>query len=224
MEAPMEFVPNRGLLDILLPAYAPCSGFQGACKGVATWNPQNGHIPRGFVGATSSLGEVEVVLLVAEPGNPYPHDWLSPRTEPHSLLNQSCLDTFGHFRDENDQFHRNLRRVLSLIFPGLELAEQLKKAWITETYLCSAPQETGPVRSQSERWCAEHYLAKQLELFDGRPVIALGRKAQRRAKPYAPNLIEAYAVAPPGSNRRAALPSWEAAAERARQMIAARGR
>ena len=216
----MEHTPAKKITDILLPAYHPCSGFEGACKGVATWHPHKGHVPRGFVGATSSLQEVEVVLLVAEPGDPY--DPLPAEAGRLDLLNRSCLDTFEHLRDGKDLFHRNLRKVLSLIFPGLEFAGQLKKAWITETYLCSAPQETGPVRSQSERWCARQYLAKQVALFDGRPIIALGRKAQQRAKPYAPNLIEAYAIAPPGCNRKAALPSWEAAATRARQMIAAR--
>ena len=216
----MEYSPAPEITSILLPAYAPCPGFEGACQRVAKWDPRMGHVPRGFVGATSSLSEVEVVLLVAEPGDPY--DSLPTEAEPLSLLNQSYLDTFEHFRDGKDLFHRNLRRVLSLVFPGLGFAEQSKKAWITEAYLCSAPQETGPVRSQSERWCARHYLTKQLALFDGLPVIALGRKAQKRAKPYAPDLIEAYAIAPPGCNSKAALPSWEAAATRARQMIAAR--
>ena len=218
----MEHTPAKELVDMLLPAYGPCTGFEGACKGVATWNPQEGHIPRGFVGATSSLREIEVVLLVAEPGDPYGR--FPSASEPRGLLGQSCSDTFEHLREGRDLFHKNLRRVLSLIFPDLEFEDQLRKAWVTETYLCSAPTEGNSVRAASERCCATQYLARQLALFDGLPVIALGRKAQRRAMPYAPNLIEAYAVAPPGCNHKSALPSWEAAAKRARQMIDTRER
>ena len=93
----MEHNPVKEIIDILLPAYSPCSGFEGACRRMATWDPQKGHVPRGFVGATSSLEEVEVVLLVAEPGDPY--DSLLSQAEPQSLLDQSCSDTFEHFRD-----------------------------------------------------------------------------------------------------------------------------
>ncbi len=176
------------------------------------------------MGATSSLKEVEVVILLAEPGDPYGSDPFSPTHSSRRLMNQASRYTLQHHRDGTDLFHRNLRLLLSLIFPGLRFEEQLKRAWITETYLCSAPREGGNVPATAERGCADRYLARQLALFEGLPVIALGGKAQKRARRYAPNLIQAYSIAPPGANHKPARPSWEAAAAQARKMIAARGR
>ena len=220
----MGYTPTKELTDVLLPAYGPCPGFEGTCKDIATWDPPKGHVPRGFVGATSNLGEVEVVILFAEPGDPYGHDPFSPTQSPQNLLGQACRYTFEHHRDGTDLFHRNLRLLLDLIFPGLRFEEQLKRAWLTETYLCSAPQEGGEVPTKAVRGCADRYLARQLALFEGLPVIALGVKAQKRAKRYAPHLIRAYSIAPPGCNHKPARPSWEAAAAQARKVIAARAK
>ena len=220
----MSYTPVKELTDVLLPAYGPCPGFQGTCKGIAKWDPQRGHVPRGFVGATSNLDEVEVVILFAEPGDPYGHDPFLATQSPRGLLSQACRYTFEHHRDGTDLFHRNLRLLLDLIFPGLQFEEQLKRAWLTETYLCSAPQEAEEVPAKAVRGCGDRYLAQQLALFEGLPIIALGGKAQRRAKRYAPNLIEAYSIAPPGCNHRPARPSWEAAAVQARKMITARAK
>ena len=36
----------------------------------AAWFPSEGHVPRGFLGATRALEEVEVVMVLAEPGPP----------------------------------------------------------------------------------------------------------------------------------------------------------
>ena len=220
----MTHAPTKELYDILLPAYSPCPEFGSSCKDIATWNPQRGHVPRGFAGALSTIDEVEVVLIVAEPGDPYGSDPISPVLTLDGMLNQTCKDTFEHYRDGVDPFHRNMRFLLDLIFPNIRFEEQLKKAWITESHLCSAPQEGGNVPARAWRGCADRYLARQLALFEGLPVIALGGKAQQRARRYAPDLISAYAIAPPGSNHRPARPSWEAAAAQAREMIAGRAR
>ena len=163
-----------------------------------------------------------IIILFAEPGDPYGRDPFSPTQSPQNLLGQACGYTFEHHRDGTDLFHRNLRLLLDLIFPGLRFEEQLKRAWLTETYLCSAPQEGGEVPTKAVRGCADRYLGRQLALFEGLPVIALGGKAQKRAKRYAPNLIKAYSIAPPGCNHKPARPSWEAAATQARKVIAAR--
>ena len=196
----MSYTPAKELTDILRPAYGPCPGFESTCKGIAKWAPRMGHVPRGFVGAASSLDEVEVVILFAEPGNPYGSDPFSSTQSLQSLLEQTCRYTFEHYRDGTDLFHRNLRLLLDLIFPNLQLEEQLKRVWLTETYLCSAPQEGGEVPAKAVGGCADRYLAQQLALFRGLPVIALGGKAQKRARQYAPNLIKAYSIAPPGCN------------------------
>ena len=217
----MNYTPIKELTDILLPAYSPCPGFKGRCRGIAKWKPKNGYVPIGFVGATSSLEEVEVVILFAEPGDPYGQDTFSPTDSPRDLLSQGCRNTFERHRNGTDLFHRNLRLLLNLIFPGLQFEEQLKRTWLTETYLCSAPQEGGNVPSTAVRECIDRYLKQQLALFEGLPVIALGGKAQNRAR-NVPNLIKAYSIAPPGCNHKPALPSWKAAAMQARKMIAAK--
>ena len=212
----MNYLPSPELREILLPAYNPCSGFQGACKGVATWNPKQGHVPRGFIGAIGSLDEVQLVLLVAEPGDPHGEESYVLDDEPMTQISEYVSSVY---QTGKDLYHRNLRLLLDLVFPNETLEQQLRKVWITETYLCSAQKEGGSVPRLSERGCSERFLAKQLELFKDRPVIALGRKAQHRAKAYSPNLIEAYSVAPPGCNFKPARPSWEAAAKEARRRI-----
>lgn len=220
----MSYSPNRRLAKILRPAYQPCPGFELGCEGIAKWCPSEGHVPRGFVGALSSAEEVEVVVVAAEPGNP-----LSEETYRHNrvLFDRVFRHTFDLTMGRSTQFHENLRCLLDLIFPKLEIGQQLEKAWVTESYLCSAPKEGGRIGATAEMECAERYLRKQLDLFGDVPVIACGGKAHRRVKRvtrYPQNLIRAYALAPPGSNHSPARPSWRDAAKQAREMIAKRSR
>ncbi|MCY3840587.1 MAG: hypothetical protein OXH09_18390 [Gammaproteobacteria bacterium] len=222
----MHRLPNIELLDILEPAYAPCEAFHGACAGTATWLPQRGHAPRGFLGATGRVDDIELVLLVAEPGNPHAHSRFAPDLLPQSMIAQAVDDTYRCFRDGADLFHRNMRHILDLAFPGLALDDQLRRAWITNTYLCSAPEEAGSVPAAASIACASTYLQAQLELLARRPVIALGRKASARVKrlrsaipDLADRLFFAYAASPPGCNHRGAYPSWSAATKGAQQYV-----
>ena len=66
----MNYLPPPKLREILLPSYSPCPGIELGCKRTAIWKPEQGHVPRGFIGALGSLDEVQVVILVAEPGSP----------------------------------------------------------------------------------------------------------------------------------------------------------
>lgn len=204
-------------MKILRPAFDPCPEFEGTCKDIATWRPTCGYAPRGFVGAFGRLNEIKVVILLSEPGYPHPVEAYKGR----SKLEQTCEYTFKALSEGTDQFHRNLKYLLKCLFPELSLKDQLRKAWVTETYLCSAPKEGAPVPIKAEKECASRYLARQLELLDGLPVIALGTKAYQRTKriPSVRNLKKAYAVAPPGCNFRHARPSWHAAAEWAKAMF-----
>ena len=222
----MPRLPDIELLDILEPAYAPCEAFRGACEGTATWLPLRGHIPRGFLGATGTVDDIELVLLVAEPGNPHAHSRFGPDLLPQSMIAQAVDDTYRCFRDGVDLFHRNMRRILDLAFPGLALDDQLRRAWITNTYLCSAPEEAGRVPAAASIACAETYLQAQLALLPERPVIALGGKAHTRVRrlrsaipDLADRLFSAYAASPPGCNHSAAYPSWSAAVEGAHQYV-----
>ena len=216
-DTPLSYTPAREIIEILQAAYEPCPAFKGACNGIATWNPGAGHVPRGFIGALGATDEVKVVILVAEPGDPH----LAESYEGQDRLGQTCRNTFRVLNEGTDLYHRNLRYLLDSLFPGLKLRDQLRQVWITETYLCSAPEEAGRVPSSAENECVSRYLARQLEVFRGLPVIALGTKAYARANriPGVRNVRKAYSVAPPGCNRRTARPSWDDAATWARAMF-----
>ena len=45
--------PAQELLSIFSQAY-PCSNFSGICQSMR-WNPEDGHIPRGFMGTTQNV-------------------------------------------------------------------------------------------------------------------------------------------------------------------------
>ncbi len=213
------------LIQILSPVYSPCSGFTGSCSGVAIWDPIGGYVPRGFVGAIGSIKEVEVVILVAEPGDPQDpgdpplHESYPSGAGANEFIGQCSSFAYKCLEDGKTLFHRNLRRFLDYLFPGATLNEQLTRTWITETYLCSAPTEGGSVRAKSERYCRDNFLAALLAALPGRPVIALGGKAQNRVKGLVPDIIRAFSVAPPGANQRKADPSWQNAAQQARQRL-----
>jgi hypothetical protein len=119
-----------------------------------------------------------------------------------------CEFAYRHLERRSSQFHRNLRYVMDLCWPGLTLRAQLRKTWITESYLCSARVEGGSVPVRSWRRCTSDYLIPQLELLEDRVIVALGSKARERAKAFAGHVHPAWAVAPPGSNRPEARESW----------------
>lgn len=65
--------PDDELSALLLEAYEPCSNINvksGICP-QAKWDPESGHIPRGFLGAMGALDDVELVMVFAEPGHPH---------------------------------------------------------------------------------------------------------------------------------------------------------
>ena len=225
----MPVPPAIELLDLLQPAYDPCAGFSASCAGIAKWAPESGHLPRGYLGATARLDDVDLILLVAEPGDPHATTALRPRASRTSLAAETVADTYRCFLEGTDPFHRNVRTILDLIFPGTPFETQLTRTWITNTYLCSAPSEAGSVPAAAEKYCAETYLRGMLALLPGRPIIALGAKAKRRVlrlRQSIPDLdarvVTAYAAAPPGANRHGARASWHSAANMARTLMDAR--
>jgi hypothetical protein len=176
------------------------------------WDPERGHVPRGFAGATGDLSEVELVLVFAEPGDPQPG-------EQHTGLASAYAYANSAFEREINLFHRNTRFILDQCWPGVSYADQLKRVWLTESVLCSARVEGGRVSSGSARACVSRYLRPQLELLSSPIIGALGSKAQQRLRAVGiTDFIPASAVAPPGCNFRGARESWLAiaAAVRAR--------
>ncbi len=189
------------LAAIIAPAYLPCAGFTEPCRQMR-YLPGAGHVPRGYLGATGSLDEVELVLVFAEPGDPQPD-------EQHTGFASAYAYATEGFAKGIDQFHRNVRWILAQCWPHLSFRDQLRRVWLTESVLCSAPIESGSVPVVCERECAKRYLVPQLDLFHGRVIAALGSKAARRMqRAGVSGFIAASAAAPPGANKPGARESW----------------
>jgi len=175
------------------------------------WAPELGHVPRGFCGATGAPEDVRLLLVCAEPGNPH-------ELENHSRI--TPLDSvteyaFYCFRDGKDLFHRNVRKILDMCFPGRPFETQMEITWITDSVLCSATVECGCVPASAARECRARFLEPQLAVFPNAIVAALGAKARDRLWGL-PGVISAIAAAPPGCNLAGAEASWKAIADRVR--------
>lgn len=213
-------LPNAQLLDIFEEACRPCVEFEGRCTSMR-WAPEEGHVPRGFVGATGSLSEVELVLVVAEPGDPKPSESYASDQSPRKILKSACRFVHEGFAKGRDQYHRNLRSIMNLCFPKAGLETQLRRTWITESVLCSAGKEGGHVPATVCRACGSRYLKRQLDLFSDPVIGALGNKAQERIRKYVPgtcsdDFVEGYSPAPPGCNFEGAEESWHEIKHRVR--------
>ncbi len=186
------------------------------------WTPEAGHAPRGFAGATGELADVRLVLVCAEPGDPQAWERYDGRSG-EDLLRATHDFTYASFRDGTDQFHRNVRLILDMCFPGGACDEQLEQAWITESVLCSARVESGSVSAAAARTCRSTYLQRELDLLPNAVVVALGAKARDRMRGIKGEVVDAVAAAPPGCNRRDARASWKAAAARVRDTASGAG-
>ena len=194
------------MTEILLPAFKPCQHFSGQCAAMK-WAPDIGHAPRGFCGATGSIQEVELVLVVAEPGDPHEGAVISGATE-EALLLDSHNQTLRTLDRSTDVFHKNIRYILEQCWPDKSPQDRLRKVWITESVLCSARTEGGSVPRDAERACAETYLRKQIDLFPSATIVAMGKKAQRRMAGLGCTYMSVAAAAPPYGVRQAARDSW----------------
>ena len=200
---------NPEISKILEPAYNPCPAFSGSCFDMR-WDPSAGHVPRGFRGATGRLDEIELVLVYAEPGDPQPGETHTGLASAYEFANHS-------FTAGTDLFHRNVGFILDSCWPNLSLSEQLRKVWMTESVLCSAPREGGHVRREVTSECGKRYLLKQLELLPHALVVALGNKARDRLRGLGFfNFLAVKSVAPPGCNFLGARESWTQIAHRVR--------
>ena len=167
------------------------------------WNPEAGHVPRGFLGACGDPSEVELVLVFAEPGDPHVG-------EHHSGLDSAYSHATMAFRTGKDLFHRNVRKIIDSCWPNIPFEQQMRKVWLTESVLCSARTEGGHVSKSVSTACGRRYLLAQLALFPQAVVVALGDKAQKRLRDLGvSHFISVRAVAPPGCNRKEAPEFWK---------------
>ena len=204
---------------VVEPAYQPCSGFTSTCRGMR-WDPSGGHVPRGICGADGEPSEVRLIIVTAEPGDPYVGENHQGDGTPYGRLAASIEHTRRCYVEGTDLFQRNVRLIISLVYPGLGFDEQLRRTWLTDSVLCSAGIESGKVPKECEAACARRFLLPQLALFPKAAVIALGGKARTRMEAAGVRgFFHAYSAAPPGCNYSNARPTWEAAARSAREHI-----
>jgi uracil-DNA glycosylase len=129
----------------------------------------------------------------------------------------SCPGLVDHYtyqcmKNGTDLFHRNVRKILDMCFPGESFDVQMQKTWMTESLLCSAPKESGAVAASAWRACSTCYLKPQINLLPKAVVVALGSKAQTRLKSLDIPFLKAGAAAPPGCNFKGVKESWQEAA------------
>ena len=210
--------PHPDILATLAPAFEPCEAFASSCTSMR-WNPKGGHVPRGFCGATAIPSEVRLVLVCAEPGDPHDRENHEAGGTPNGRLDSVCLYAWNCFANGKDLFHRNVRHILALCWPGLSFVEQMHHTWITDSVLCSARVEGGAVSNCVVRECTSRYLRRQLSLFPGAIVAALGKKAQSRLRQAGvTTFVSAFAAAPPGCNFPEAKASWKEISSRVHQL------
>jgi hypothetical protein len=203
---------NERIQTLLLPAYSPCESLDNAC-GDMSWYPDRGHVPRGFCGATGSLDEVGLVLITAEPGDP--HDSESHLgNSPKEIFDSAYDYCYRCLEQGTDLFHRNIRLILDLCFPGEAFPEQMRRVWITDSVLCSAKIECSGIPKLAAEACRSRYLEAQINLFPEAIIATLGAKARNRLSGLARGYVVAGAAAPPGCNRAGARESWKAIADR----------
>lgn len=206
--------PNEQLLAVMREAYS--CGYFGSCR-QAKFDPKSGHVPRGFLGATGDLGNVEAIFVIAEPGHPHPDERYSDGASTNQLLSEALGHTYKSYREGTDLFHRNMRWVMDQLWPGT-FDEKLDRVWITEGRLCSIDSEIGAF---NDKLCAPAYLSRQIELLPSAAIVLFGAKAKQRVAGMAGLqgrvVVEARALAPPGANHKAAKPSWQHAIETVRR-------
>jgi len=192
--------PCPELVGILAPAFEPCRHFAGVCAGTARWDPLHGHAPRGFKGAFGTLNDIGLVLVVAEPGDPFHDERYNAESSPVEYI-EKITEYSLHALTRRDMFTTNFRRILDDCRPRLSLYDQLRRTWTTESYLCSAPREGGSVRRASWSACGRAYLAPQLPLLADRAIVTCGRKARDRLVALGfTRFLAVAAIAPPEGN------------------------
>ena len=175
----------RELIETLLPAYSPCEGFSTSCSSLCTWAPQQGIVPCGFGGAKGDLSEVGLIIVTAEPGDP--SDDGAYFGEPIDMVHRS-IEIFERSMKTGNlgrsgrptAFHKRMRLILDLFWPGLDLETQMRRTWTTNAVLCPAAVSSGKHAPQVEKACASRFLLPQLDLLPNAFVFVLGAKAARR--------------------------------------------
>jgi len=202
-------LPHPTIRKLLLTSLQPCKYF-GTCL-EAKYQPGSGHVPRGYLGATANLTDVEAVIILAEPGHPHPTEVHEAET-PEQIMTSALNYAFSCYSTGKDLMHRNVRDFLDCLFPELasQFDRQLERVWITESRLCSIDNEIGNIGKRERLRCTEYHALKQNLCFPNAQVILAGKKAQQAAFLFS-NPISCGAFSPPGCNHKTSKASREEA-------------
>ncbi|WP_152986875.1 hypothetical protein [Pseudovibrio sp. POLY-S9] len=185
-------LPGKKLQELMLPAYSPCIHF-GACR-EAKFVPDSGHVPRGFLGATGALEEVELVMVFSRPGSPKHDERYQHTNSSEQFLKQSSGFVYDCFNSCRSPFHKNARWFINQRYPGMSFDEQLRHVWLTNARLCSVLTK---VRPSQDNTCTNQFLRKQISLLPNAIVVAFGDVAESYLKPLNIDYIKAYSLSPP---------------------------
>ncbi len=197
MAAPTAFLPCPEIAVVLQRAMDPCPNFDADCRGIARWDPERGHVPRGFVGALSTIADVQLVLVTAEPGDPHPTERY-PVGPPQAILEAACRHAYDSYANGKDLFHRNVRSILDRCFPGMPFAQQLRRAWLVDAYLCSR-QPRAEASRLGLRAGARRTISRRNSMYF--PVAPSSPSGQRRAGDSSGRGIPSYRLPPPRLRR-----------------------
>ena len=208
---------NEKLKRILEHAYR-CKEFDGACEDIMRWKPEVGHAPRGFYGALGELNEVRLVMILAEPADPGAVENHTAGIDSAFRFAERCY-LHGNLYGSSDG-HANAREIIRSCFPHLTLKQAMRRVWITESVLCSAPTSGGYVPAACASACVRSYLVPQLQRFPDAVIGAMGSKAYDRVRKYAPTeyirrVVKCDAVF---GRKRYYSPTWDILASLVRKL------
>ena len=233
--------PCDELTEILIPAYAAeiadnpncCASANSACSCMKA-HFKNGLLARGYTGAFGKIEDVELVLVLAEPGNPTDYETVGKKNPKH-IIADSADEIFRKWIAAGaTPFHRNLQTILAECWKKSDCWNQtvsqspeiMRRTWITESVLCSAAGSTKRIEKSVEMECAKNFLLPQLlKIFQKslhRPfIVALGGKAAKRMEQSNIDFdFKAAAPGLPGGNFPESKASWKKLGAKFRQQRA----
>ena len=206
----MSVAPHPALVRTFEAAYR-CRHVRshgGSCP-ESRWHPETGHVPRGFLGATDTLDDVELIMVLAEPGNPQGDESYDPALYGAAMAKQTMAFVFRCYAEKRGPVQKHGRWFLDQRFPGMSFTDQLRHVWITEARLCSLDEAGGAATAEHYLACGRDYLASQLALLPRARIVAFGSKAKAAMKRRGRSFIDAHALAP--RNVTTARATWQEA-------------
>ena len=206
----MSVAPHPALVRTFEAAYR-CRHVRshgGSCP-ESRWHPETGHVPRGFLGATDTLDDVELIMVLAEPSNPQGDESYDPALYGAAMAKQTAAFVFRCYAEKRGPVQKHGRWFLDQRFPGMSFTDQLRHVWITEARLCSLDEAGGAATAEHYLACGQDYLASQLALLPRARIVAFGSKAKAAMKRRGRSFIDAHALAP--RNVTTARATWQEA-------------